>query len=897
MAVLFLKFLGGFGARLSSGEPAVIPIRKGQALLAYIALNRGEAILRSRLCGLLWGDHGDEQARSSLRQTLTVLRKALGPMQDQILRADRQSISLDDVGVEVDALTFQDLIARGTPADLEAAVPLYRGDLLDGLDLSDPGFQAWLEEERRRFHGLMVGALHALMAHKRAAGAREDAIVLAERLLVLDPLREDVHRALMVLHAELGQRQAALRQYERCRSLLAAELDVEPEPETEALSKALRSNGAATGRLAGVSGAFVASRRETGDGAKPALDDRSGPPSIGTTAVSRAPRRWARIASRTFMAGGIAVLAWLLAWGYPAVQLPPDLLDSLEIDALSSGDLAGALDGVSESSGPARQERLASALRADASLDTSGSDGLSGVLDRVSTLRGPAGHYRRASSPPAEPSLLVASIDDRPFVLDGVSGSSEPARAGRIPPPRPVEPSRAMASFGDLAGVLAHVADHSGSTVLAATGAGDAERSGAPDARLAMQQEADVLWAGLAESWDLPAVRAFRTRFPDAGQADDADRRIAFLIRHQRDAQAELNRLGYNAGPVDGVWGSRSARAMRSFQSDHGLTPDGVLSEVLLDRLTTGGPKRAAPTPSLPAQQPDGAVPEVTLASLPTGDGIPQGSRWTASGKSREGSRVFATATRQGDALEIVFDVNHKGVSYFGPPHADRYSQSCTVPLSAPVIECWIAERRQLSFGAKVFGTFPRLTYEMQLALGWKSGPLPGDIVLEFLPELKSAGPTIAAPTTAMLEAQPLQARHGPEDAVSPPPPPAEVSIPDGSLWNASGRSPDGSRIFATATRHGDALEIVFDVDHRDNPWVSPGRLYVVNYTQSCAASAADRDFECWIPTKRKFSRGAHVSGTFPRFTYEMMMDPQNHDGGIGNVVLEFHPELRVAAK
>ena len=79
----------------------------------------------------------------------------------------------------------------------------------DGLDLSDPGFQTWLEDERRRFHDLMAGALNALMAHKRADGAPQDAIVLAQRLLTLDPLREDVHRALMVLYAELGQRQAA----------------------------------------------------------------------------------------------------------------------------------------------------------------------------------------------------------------------------------------------------------------------------------------------------------------------------------------------------------------------------------------------------------------------------------------------------------------------------------------------------------------------------------------------------------------------------------------------------------------------------------------------------------------------------------------------------------------
>ena len=89
MAVLILRILGGFEARLSSGEVAEIPIHKGRALLAFLALNPGEVVARSKLADLLWGDCGDTQAKASLRQTLSVLRKALKPTQDQVLRADR----------------------------------------------------------------------------------------------------------------------------------------------------------------------------------------------------------------------------------------------------------------------------------------------------------------------------------------------------------------------------------------------------------------------------------------------------------------------------------------------------------------------------------------------------------------------------------------------------------------------------------------------------------------------------------------------------------------------------------------------------------------------------------------------------------------------------------------
>ncbi len=51
----------------------------------------------------------------------------------------------------------------------------------------------------------------------------------------LEPFRESGYRRLMRLHLRAGDRGEALRVYERCRRLLAEELDTEPSPETEAL--------------------------------------------------------------------------------------------------------------------------------------------------------------------------------------------------------------------------------------------------------------------------------------------------------------------------------------------------------------------------------------------------------------------------------------------------------------------------------------------------------------------------------------------------------------------------------------------------------------------------------------------------------------------------------------
>ena len=41
--------------------------------------------------------------------------------------------------------------------------------------------------------------------------------------------------------------------------------------------------------------------------------------------------------------------------------------------------------------------------------------------------------------------------------------------------------------------------------------------------------------------------------------------------------QTLLARLGYRPGPLDGAWGRQSASAIREFQKDNGLDPDGVI--------------------------------------------------------------------------------------------------------------------------------------------------------------------------------------------------------------------------------------------------------------------------------------------------------------------------------
>ena len=233
---LRLKLLGGFEARIVSGPVLDIAARKSRALLAYLALPTGRTHSRDKLVGLLWSDRADEQARNSLRQALTELGKALGATEPSPLVKLRETLALDPTMVEVDALVFEGLAAGEATSDLQRAAELYAGDLLDGLDARDAAFEEWLTVERQRLRGLAATVLKKLLTQDTGPSA----IAVAQRLLVLDPLQEEGHRALMRLHAEAGETSAALRQYEHCREILKSELDVTPSPETTALYQSIR---------------------------------------------------------------------------------------------------------------------------------------------------------------------------------------------------------------------------------------------------------------------------------------------------------------------------------------------------------------------------------------------------------------------------------------------------------------------------------------------------------------------------------------------------------------------------------------------------------------------------------------------------------------------------------
>ncbi|MDH3236792.1 MAG: adenylate cyclase, partial [Alphaproteobacteria bacterium] len=241
---LEITLLGGFAVK-ANGVPLALPTRKAEALLAFLALKPGVARRRERIAATLWPRSGEAQARGSLRQTLTTIRKTLQPAGVAGIISDGDTLHLDPEGVSVDAARLETALADGSTAELARAAELYAGDLLDGFWLNEEPFEEWLAVERTRIRESALEAMRRQLDHHAEAGQTAAGLALGERLLALDPTVEAAHRAMMRLHAASGGRSAVVKQYRRCRDVLARELQVEPEAATETLYRELVGDGAA----------------------------------------------------------------------------------------------------------------------------------------------------------------------------------------------------------------------------------------------------------------------------------------------------------------------------------------------------------------------------------------------------------------------------------------------------------------------------------------------------------------------------------------------------------------------------------------------------------------------------------------------------------------------------
>ncbi len=238
-----------FGSvRIAHGEDLTAGVKLThtvQELLAYLLLQQHRWHAREVLTEVAWGDRPEDQARSCLNTALWRLRRALEP--DGIARGTYLvTTSSGEVSFNwesdhwIDVAAFEGpvrrILARPVQVmeavdavELENALQLYCGELLDGF------YTDWALRDRERLRSIYLDSLAHLLNYSHDRGNYAKSLTLGKLILDQDPLREEIHREMMRLYMQVGQRALAVRQYQSCRGILAKELGIAPMEETEAV--------------------------------------------------------------------------------------------------------------------------------------------------------------------------------------------------------------------------------------------------------------------------------------------------------------------------------------------------------------------------------------------------------------------------------------------------------------------------------------------------------------------------------------------------------------------------------------------------------------------------------------------------------------------------------------
>ena len=206
-------------------------------LIAFLAVKH-QPMQRQYLASSMWLEHGEENAQACLRSTLWRIRRQPYP----IVHIEDGLASLAP-GVSVDlheaiSLAQQLLATPELVSEAGSTGSLFVEDLLPGWP------DDWLVVDREQFRQLRLHVLEVLSRRWTSAGRFAEAIEAALRAISVDPLRESAHRALIGAHLAEGNFAEAIRSYERFRTLLWEELEVQPSARMEELIATTRSEHA-----------------------------------------------------------------------------------------------------------------------------------------------------------------------------------------------------------------------------------------------------------------------------------------------------------------------------------------------------------------------------------------------------------------------------------------------------------------------------------------------------------------------------------------------------------------------------------------------------------------------------------------------------------------------------
>lgn len=207
-------------------------------LFFYLVLHP-EGVTKEEIGEVFWPDADWDTLRLRFKNTIYRLRRAVGA--DTILFKDDYYSFNRSVDYDLDIENFVREQEKSRKADdkegqiehLRAAINAYRGPLLSKMD------HEWVLVLREKYHQQFIISAENLINLYLKTGKYTQAVALSNRALEEDVFNEVLHRSAMVAYSALDDRSAVARQFEKCRSALMKELQIEPSPQTVNLYNSL----------------------------------------------------------------------------------------------------------------------------------------------------------------------------------------------------------------------------------------------------------------------------------------------------------------------------------------------------------------------------------------------------------------------------------------------------------------------------------------------------------------------------------------------------------------------------------------------------------------------------------------------------------------------------------
>ncbi len=224
--------------------------RKGLLIFKYLLLNRGHPIRKEVLMELLWPDSDEQAQRNNLNVAIYSLRQMFhnggADLSYILFQNDCYCFNPEmEIWADFEAFLKHYQAAQRLEAqhDLPAAIQEYQTAemLYQGEFLPDDLYDEWLEPQRQLLRTAYLSTLSRLSSYYFEAGDYAPCISILNKTLEIDACHEEAHCCLMRCYSRQKQPYLAQRQYDLCVKSLAAELAVDPLPETTALYQRIRA--------------------------------------------------------------------------------------------------------------------------------------------------------------------------------------------------------------------------------------------------------------------------------------------------------------------------------------------------------------------------------------------------------------------------------------------------------------------------------------------------------------------------------------------------------------------------------------------------------------------------------------------------------------------------------